>query len=167
MRPNPEGWEPADRQRLIEWWLANYPGPGGTVTYWYALEDPWTQALSALKLTEPNASVALGGDLAADLMASWRRPERALLYADSSLGLQTRGFVTVADPDGASLILRVPEDPSVFPATPEYRSLHGERVAIADRLQVLWDLFQEAGPDDMEGIEQVLRAILSEPSEEP
>lgn len=72
-------WRVADRDRAFDAWLRGYPGPGGTVTHWTSLDDMWTTTLALLDIL-PAGTVA-SGDAGADLLAPWRRPEHAVLYA--------------------------------------------------------------------------------------
>src|SRR5207245_1486181 len=74
-----DGWQVADWEDVLQRWLAQYPGPGGITTYWMGLDDPWSQALAALSALP--AGSAVSGDLGADLLAPWRQPHRATLYA--------------------------------------------------------------------------------------
>jgi len=50
--PKARGVWHADRVSLVDAFLADYRGPGGTVTYWYTLDEPMAaaQALAAAAL---------------------------------------------------------------------------------------------------------------------
>src|SRR5680860_147178 len=142
----------ADWDGLLDWWLQHYPGPGGTDSYWYSLDDLRTQARKAvaeLERTSPTAEPVLSGDLAADYVAPWRRPASVTLYVRNSTPLDHAGFVSVASPEGATLIVRAPKDPGVWmPA--QWVLEEQTRLLLADPLQVLHDLMHAAGPDAAE-----------------
>ena len=107
------GWTAADPVGLSQW-LAEQPPPGRTATTWLGLDDPAPAATSVAHwLTARNVTYALSGDVAADLIAPWARPTRALLYADQALDLTPLG-ITPAPPDAATLELVVPDDPYVL-----------------------------------------------------
>lgn len=107
------GWTATDPAGLTQW-LAEQPPPGRTATTWLGLDDPAPAATSVAHwLTAQNVSYALSGDVAADLLAPWARPTRALVYVDQALDLTPLGL-TPAPPDGATLELVVPDDPYVL-----------------------------------------------------
>ena len=93
---------------------AEQPPPGRTATTWLGLDDPAPTATSVAKwLTTQTVSYALSGDVAADLLAPWARPNRALVYVDRALDLTPLGL-TPASPDAATLELVVPDDAYVL-----------------------------------------------------
>lgn len=140
------GWAPADWDRLCDWWLAHYRGPGGVTTYWYSLDAVPAQAANAVQVQPSTARVAVSGDAAADLVAPWRRPVQAVVYTERATDLSRSGW-TPTDAAGATLLLVNPKDPGVWPVQP----LAGEDVIaelpLADPVQVLWDLTHAPGPD--------------------
>ncbi|HEY5247566.1 MAG TPA: hypothetical protein VIJ15_03815 [Dermatophilaceae bacterium] len=107
------GWTATDTAGLAQW-LAEQPPPGRTTTTWLGLDDPSPTATSVAQwLTARNVSYALSGDVAADLLAPWARPTRALVYVDQALDLTSLGL-TPAPLDAATLELVVPDDPYVL-----------------------------------------------------
>jgi hypothetical protein len=107
------GWTATDTAGLTKW-LLEQPPPGRTATTWLGLDDPAPTATRvATWLTAQNVSYALSGDVAADLLAPWARPTRALVYVDQALDLTPLGL-TPAPPDAATLELVVPDDPYVL-----------------------------------------------------
>ena len=107
------GWTATDTAGLTQW-LAEQPPPGRTATTWFGLDDPAPTATSVARwLTAQNVEYALSGDVAADLLAPWARPTRALVYVDQALDLTPLGL-TPAPPDAATLELVVPDDPYVL-----------------------------------------------------
>jgi DNA-binding Lrp family transcriptional regulator len=146
VRRTTAGWEPSDWARLCDWWLATYRGPGGVATHWYSLDDAPTQAVKAVESLSEHGRVGVSGDVAADLIAPWRRPVQAVVYAEQATDLSRNGW-TATDSDTATLIVVNPKDPGVWPVEP----LAGEHVntvvPLVDPLQVLWDLTLAPGPD--------------------
>lgn len=138
------GWQPTSWDGLLDWMLAHYPGPGGTVSYWYSLDDPVIQARKAMDLAQ-DAGVrgALSGDVAADVLAPWRRPATAVVYAEQGLPLDLAGFVPVASVDDASLTLHVPSDQGVW--LPVDWIEHG--LPLVEPTEILYDLTLRPGPD--------------------
>jgi len=107
------GWTSTDMAGLTQW-LAEQPPPGRTATTWLGLDDPAPTATTVAHwLTAQNVSYALSGDVAADLLAPWARPTRALVYVDQALDLTPLGL-TPAPPDAATLELVVPDDPYIL-----------------------------------------------------
>jgi hypothetical protein len=107
------GWTATDTAGLAQW-LAEQPPPGRTATTWLGLDDPAPTATSVARwLTARNVQYALSGDVAADLLAPWARPSRALVYVDQALDLTPLGL-TPAPPGAATLELVIPDDPYVL-----------------------------------------------------
>lgn len=150
-------WVPNDWDELASWWSANYPGPGGFTTFWFGLSDVVQQARSVVDaLARTGVRTAVSGDVAADVLAPWRRPGRAVLYADvlgGSRGLDLAlADLTPAGADEATLELIVPED----------RSVWGRATAgfiLADGMQVLWDVARAPGSDTDQAV-SALRRVL-------
>lgn len=135
-----------DWDGLLAVWLASYPGPGGIASYWFGLDPPTQQAelvLAQVSSTDLNRPPVLSGDVAADFMAPWRRPRRAIVYATAGSDLGPIGLTpsTYAD---ATVELIVPADPGVWPAP---GATERTLAPLADWLQVLWDVQRTGGPD--------------------
>lgn len=146
-------WRVADRDRAFDAWLRGYPGPGGTVTHWTSLDDMWTTTLALLDIL-PAGTVA-SGDAGADLLAPWRRPEHAVLYAPHLPDLSRSGLVQVASTDRPTVSVCVPADRTVWPVAPTARAFRNRPVLIADPLQVLWDLARETGVDADQAVDRL------------
>ncbi|RHW24042.1 hypothetical protein D0Z08_26185 [Nocardioides immobilis] len=152
----PHGWEMTNRAGAVSWWLANYPGPGGIETHWFGVEsigDQAYRAYAALDRSE-HARPVMSGDVAADLVAPWRTPRRATLYARRGEDLSEVGL-TPSDASAATLTLVLPQDAGVWPISKapvltEMRG-HGD-VARANAFQVLYDLSRSPGPDADEAL---------------
>ncbi len=149
----PQGWAPADWDRLTDWWLAAYPGPGGVASYWTSVAPPAVQAaetLSCLNATDPDNGV-LSGDVAADVLAPWRRPSSSVVYVRT--GMRVPGLVPVSTPDEATLTVCAPADPGL--RLPRPWQAGGQR--LADPLQVLYDL--TAGSDRADAATRLRHAL--------
>lgn len=154
------GWRAADWGTLFQWWITTYPGPEGVASYWYSLDDPTTQtrnALSALASTPGNRAV-VSGDVAADQIAPWRRPERATLYARAGVSLTAAGFIPVGSPAESTLTLCAPIDPGVW--LPQPWVSHG--FPLADPLQIAYDIVSSSAPDAAEAVSQLQAALRTQ-----
>lgn len=143
-------WQPATWDSLADWWLATYPGPEGLSTYWYGFDTPVAQGRTVVSaLLGADVRAAVSGDVAADVLAPWRRPVRAVVYADvttptPAIDLTGQGL-TPSGPEEATLELVVPADPGVW-VTSVLRRQGGD-VPVIDGMQVLWDVARAPGSD--------------------
>lgn len=145
-----EGWVVTDKPAAIDWWVQHYPGPGGMVSHWFGLDSIAAQAFRAHEvLKAADARPAISGDVAADLVAPWREPRHALLYAKRGLDLAEAGLTPSGNRE-ATLSLALPADPGIRPIGDIRWTIdlsgHGT-VARAGALQVLYDLTYAGGPD--------------------
>jgi hypothetical protein len=149
------GWVARDFDRLLRLWLDRYPGPGGISTYWYGLESPHDQAEAAVRVlsrrrrSRAEALAVVSGDVAADLIAPWRSPLRAVVYARSGADLSAAGLAP-AGHEEATLELVVPRDLGVWPMRPR-----ADVLPLADEIQILWDLRRSPGPDSVEAADML------------
>lgn len=167
------GWQACDFDQLLHWWLAAYPGPDGINTFWYGLDQPREQARAVIRQlqderAEPparradEARAVVSGDVAADFMAPWRTPTRAVVYARTGADLTGMGL-TPAGEEEATLELVVPRDPGVWPLTPTAQSASdgsGQAgMPLADPLQILWDVRRSPGSDTEEAAARLWRVL--------
>lgn len=147
------GWTVTDRGAAIDWWVSHYPGPGGIRSSWFGLDPPLQQAFQVYSLlAQEGVTPVVSGDVAADLVAPWRVPQHAVLYAERGSDLARVGLTPVA-PGDATLTLVLPADQSVWPlgVAPHLLHLNGVGdVARASALQVLFDLTHSPGSDAAE-----------------
>ncbi|MER7457489.1 winged helix-turn-helix transcriptional regulator [Micromonospora sp. NPDC126480] len=149
------GWTVRDIDAAIRWWLATYPGPGGISTYWYGLAPAVEQARTVVAAAPP--SVVVSGDVAADVIAPWRAPTRAVLYARTGVDLAAAGFVPAGEEE-ATLEFTVPRDPGLWrPAGMEVTATTG--LPLADPLQVIWDVRRSPGSDSEEAAQRVWEVL--------
>lgn len=150
------GWMVSDLDGLVQWWIESYPGPGGISTFWFGLDTPAAQARAVVDLLDPTDSrvdtaptsqlaVVVSGDVAADILAPWRTPTRAVIYARTGLDLAGARLAPAGEAE-ATLELVVPRDPGVWPPVRTAEARRGG-LSLADPLQVLWDLLRAPGPD--------------------
>lgn len=132
-----QGARVTDRHMLTQWWLANYPGPGGVDTYWYSL-DPVMQQTTHVARMSPGCVISGAG--AADMLAPWQRPDQLRVYVNEPTLMTEAGFVPVSCPDEATMIVTAPVDPGVWPPHPAVRKLDSLDVAFADPLQIVFDV---------------------------
>lgn len=146
VRHTRNGWEPTDWDALCDWWLDNYPGPGGVTTWWSSLEPPRAQALATVRTVGHATTPVVSGDVGADLIAPWRQPALAIVYAHRGVDLAA-SLAPLPSAEGATLALVVPEDRSLWPPQPITRTSDGTQLAVADGLQILYDLHRSPGTD--------------------
>ncbi len=150
------GWQVTDRAGAVSWWLAHYRGPGGIETHWFGVDPINEQAYRAyVALDRERASPVVSGDVAADLVAPWRTPRRATLYAQRGADFSAIGL-TPSDASASRLTVVLPDDPGAWPIskTPVLIEMRGHGdVARANAFQVLYDLSRSPGPDAGEALE--------------
>lgn len=162
-------WEATDLSVLLNEWLAAYPGPRGISTYWYGLDSLEEQTRNAVSLLEARADQqgtgkppVVSGDAAADLIAPWRRPVRATIYAAHGADLTPLGL-TPATPDEATIELAVPKDQLVWPSAAARRLLRHLKPSplfeLADPFQIIYDLRRAPGVDADQAAHQVELAV--------
>lgn len=101
-------WRSTDRSALWDMFMAEYAGPGGITIYWYGL-DAISDQSKAVAVAGASADVQVlgSGDSAADELAPWRVPVRAVVYAKSGFALGKVGFVQTTG-ERATLQFTVP-----------------------------------------------------------
>jgi hypothetical protein len=161
-------WGSANWEGLVDWWLREYPGPGGTTSYWYSLDDLPTQTAAAVTILERahgDARPVISGDAAADLLAPWRRPTRAVLYTQAAASLSPAGFVPVDRIEDATLVVTAAADPGVWLPRQWRVPVGDQHLPVADPLQVLFDVSHSEAPDAGEAADHLkaqLRGPLAE-----
>jgi hypothetical protein len=151
-------WHP-DREALLERFLREYPGPGGSTSYLYTLDSPLDCAIRLAK-QRPMPSMMISGDIGVDLLVSWRRPTHLIVYTEAPIDLVKSIEVTVAHGLGdANVIHRVPEDRSVFAIKDEV-DVMGVPVPLADPVQLIWESSDLGGDDRIEAAERLRTWLL-------
>ncbi|MEV6769838.1 hypothetical protein AB0N05_14540 [Nocardia sp. NPDC051030] len=151
------GWVATEGE--LDRWVRDYPGAGGTVSYWYGLDDPATQAATALQLLDELGLVAVvSGDLAADQYAPWQLPSTVRMYLSEIVDFTVVGF-SPAEPDDATMTVVVPEDPTVARVA-DALGVHYNNHQLADAAITLWDLLNTStAPTAGEAADRLRTAI--------
>lgn len=158
----PQGrWLP-DREALLDRFLSDYRGPGESERYLYSLDSPNEVAARAAKETKAQ-SLAVSADVGPDLLLAWRRPNVVILYARQLLDLGQMGLVDAQGRHDANVIVRHPDDVSVFSTHPLVAEVGGVEVPLADPTQQVWDLQDLGGADRLEAAGRLREWLLSRP----
>jgi len=158
----PQGrWLP-DREALLDRFLSEYRGAGGSERYLYSLDSPNEVAARAAKETEAK-SLAVSADVGPDLVLAWRRPSVVILYARQLLDLDQLALVDARGRHDANVIVRYPDDVSVFPTRPIVADVGGIEVPLADPTQQVWDLHDLGGADRLEAAGRLREWLLNRP----
>ncbi|MBK5224226.1 MAG: hypothetical protein JJE52_15410 [Acidimicrobiia bacterium] len=158
----PQGrWLP-DREALLDRFLSEYRGPGGSERNLYSLDPPNEVAARAAQQTEER-SLAVSADVGPDLVLAWRRPSVVILYVRQLLDLDRLGLVDAQGRHDANVIVRNPDDVSVFPTHPLVADVDGVDVPLADPTQQVWDLHDLGGADRLEAAGRLREWLLNRP----
>ncbi|MGP8206695.1 MAG: hypothetical protein ACLQVK_11720 [Acidimicrobiales bacterium] len=150
-------WRP-DKEGLLDRYLAEYPGPGGSVSYLYSLDEPLELACRA---SGTATGVVISGDVGADLLVPWRRPDHLVAYSGSGAFLDKRlGATPAHGRHDSNITWRVPEDTSIFYLAGPV-SIEGAEVMVADPVHLIWELGALGGDDRLEAAEKLRTWLLS------
>jgi hypothetical protein len=155
-------WEPR-REALLDRFLAEYPGPGGSEHYCYALDSPVEIAVRAGQASTPGRPIAVSADVGPDLIVPWRRPNLVILYARHAIDPSGLGLTEARGSHDANVIIRTPEDRSVFPVPVLVGQVQGNEIPLADPLQQIWDLQSLGGADRLEAAGRLREWLLERP----
>jgi DNA-binding transcriptional ArsR family regulator len=155
-------WRPR-REALLDRFLAEYPGPGGSESYLYGLDSPADISIRVSDAIAPQNLIAISADVGPDLIVPWRRPSIVILYAKRLLDPTSLGLVEAHGKHDANVIVRMPEDTSVFTPPMLTAELGGREIVLADPAQQIWDLQDLGGADRMESAERLREWLLARP----
>jgi DNA-binding transcriptional ArsR family regulator len=159
---SPEGrWSP-NREALLDRYLSEYRGPGGSERYLYSLDPPNDVAVRAAQQTEERL-LAVSADVGPDLLLAWRRPSVVILYARQLLDPDQLGLVDAQGRHDANVIIRTPDDASVFPTNLLVADVDGVEIPLADPTQQIWDLQDLGGADRLEAAGRLREWLLNRP----
>lgn len=135
-----EGWMAT--RGLREWLVAHYPSQS-PVRLTYLTLDPLVPLAerAASRLREKGVPYGVSGDVAADRLAPWARPQTLHLWVRSAVDLTSEG-ATPAPSEDANVVVQVPEDPYLLRRTRRARDL-----MVLDPWRVWLDLAQR-GQDE-------------------
>lgn len=158
-------WRP-DSEKLLDRFLGEYRGPGGSEHYFYSLREPTEVAVAMTGGTDIDPRtrrypIAVSGDVAADLIASWMRPRILVVYASEELPTHALKLTSAIGRDDANVILRFPQDQSVFPHSPSTASIEDHEIPLADTTQIIWDLQHLGGSDRLEAAGELRKWLLN------
>jgi hypothetical protein len=155
-------WIP-HREALLDRFLAEYRGPGGSERYFYSLDPPTQTAVRAASAESTDGSVVVSADVGPDLLAAWRRPSVVILYAHHTIDERALGLVDAHGPNDANVIVREPADRSVFRYPPLVARVGDVDVSLADESQLIWDLQELGGADRLEAAGTLREWLLTRP----
>jgi len=155
-------WEPR-REALLDRFLAEYPGPGGSEQYYYSLDSPLDVAVHAGQVSTQSRPIVASADVGPDLILAWRRPTLVILYAKHAIDPSGLGLTQAQGRHDANVIMRTPQDRSVFPAPALAAQVQGRDVPLADPLQQIWDLQDLGGADRIEAAGRLRQWLLGHP----
>jgi hypothetical protein len=155
-------WKPR-REALLDRFLAEYPGPGGSEHYYYSLDPLADVAVRAGQASTPGRPVVVSADVGPDLIVPWRRPSLVILYVRHAIDPSGLGLTDAQGRHDANVIIRTPEDRSVFPVPALTGQVQGNEVPLADPLQQIWDLQDLGGADRIEAAGRLREWLLERP----
>lgn len=152
------GWVANDPGALWDSFLDQYPGVGGTRSYWFSL-DTATEQADRVSAESPTSLVS--GDVALDRIAPWRRPDRAIIYAGEHVDLTQLGFVPTTS-DRATLEFVMPLDTTLqHTAAAWARGENSSGPEVTDPLIACGEtLFQSANVETREAVTQVRERVM-------
>jgi hypothetical protein len=158
VEPAQRGSWRSDKEALLDRYLAEYPGPGGSVTHLYSLDEPLELARRA---SATAAKVVISADVGADLLVPWRRPDHLVAYSGPGAFLgKLLGATPAHGRHDANITWRVPEDTSIFYLARPV-AVEGVQVVVADPVQLIWELGALGGDDRLEAAEKLRQWLLS------
>lgn len=159
-------WTVDDREALLDRFLAEYRGPGGSKRHLYSLDPPLVTARRAALAAE-GREIAVSADIGPDLIAAWRRPTMLVVYCWGDLSDEALGAVPAVGRESANVILSTPRDRSVFPVpqlvSKDVVTNDGIEIPLADPTQMVWDLLDLGGADREEAAGVMREWILNRP----
>lgn len=152
-------WWP-DREPLLDRFLSEYRGPGGSESYFYSLAEPSEIAIKATQNTGPPYPILVSADVGPDLYAPWLRPRVVILYSRADHPLDDIGLVEAIGRADANVIVRHPQDLSVFSHS-TVGTLREEQIPVADVPQMIWDLEHLGETDRLEAAGELRKWLLN------
>jgi hypothetical protein len=151
-------WQPR-REDLLDRFLTEYEGPGGSEQYFYSL-DPLAEVAARLARTPGGEHLTASADVGPDLIRPWRRPSTLILYTNGSLDADVLRSVEATGKSDANVIVRMPIDQSVFPPQQIVGEFKGASIPLADLVQMIWDLQELGGADRAEAAGKLRQWML-------
>lgn len=155
-------WSPR-REALLDRFLAEYRGPGGSARYFYGLDPPGDVALRAVGVSSTARPVVVSADVGPDLLLAWRRPTVVILYTTADIDQSELGLVEAQGSHDANVVIRNPRDRSLFPIPNLVADVRAVKVPLADPAQQIWDLQDLGGADRLEAAGMLREWLLNRP----
>jgi hypothetical protein len=155
-------WSPS-REALIDRFLAEYPGPGGSEQYCYSLASPIEVAIRAGHESLLRRPIVVSADVGPDLIVPWRRPTLVILYAKRVIDPSSLGLTSAQGRHDANVLVRMPDDQSVFRTQAITGRVQDNDVPLADPVQQIWDLQDLGGADRLEAAGRLRQWLLARP----
>jgi len=152
-------WVP-DRKALLDRFLIDYKGPGGSEQYLYSLDPLLEVSRKLAHVSRTPGDVVISADVGVDLIAPWRRPSTMIVYARAPIDSAQIGLVAAQGRGDANIIIRYARDTSVFPRPQLVAEVRGVEVSLADPTQMIWDLHDLGGADRHEAAEVMCEWVL-------
>jgi hypothetical protein len=152
-------WRPR-REQLLDRFLTEYEGPGGSEQYLYSLDPPTELAVRLAQRKARRHNFAISADVGPDLIRPWRRPSTLIVYTDSSLDADVLRSVDAAGKTDANVIIKTPADQSVYPPQQIAGEFKGASIPLADPVQMIWDLQDLGGADRAEAAGKLRQWLL-------
>ena len=152
-------WWP-EREALLDRFLSEYRGPGGSESYFYSLAEPSEIAIKATTNTTPPYPILVSADVGPDLYAPWLRPRVVILYSRADHPLDDIGLVEAMGQADANVVVRHPQDLSVFSHS-TVGTLGEERIPVVDVPQMIWDLEHLGETDRLEAAGELRKWLLN------
>lgn len=151
-RTTRRSWVPK-REPLVDRFLDDYRGPGGSEASYYSLDGPTAVAERVAGLHHPEDPVLISADVGPDLIVGWQPPSVVVIYTRGDLDLDRLDLVEARGPNDANVLVRAPTDTSVFRPRDQlegrYRAA-GPAIPLVDALQQVWDLQDLGGTARLE-----------------
>ena len=105
----------------------------------------------------------VSADVGPDLIEPWRRPSLVILYVRHVPDPSSLMLTSAQGRHDANVIVRMPDDQSVFPARAFVAQVRGNEIPLADPLQQIWDLQNLGGADRLEAAGRLRQWLLTRP----
>ena len=153
-------WLPR-RDDLLDRFLTEYPGPGGSDQYFYTLDPLADLAARLARAAARQHELAISADVGPDLLQPWRGPSTLIVYTSGGLDTSDLDSVEAQGKADANVIIRMPADQSVFPVEELTGAFKGAAIPLADPVQMIWDLHDLGGADRAEAAGKLRQWLLS------
>jgi hypothetical protein len=151
-------WRPR-RGALLDRFLAEYPGPGGSEQFFYTLDSPVETAIHAARSF--GDQIAVSADVGPDTIVPWRRPSAVILYTARLVDPASLGLIEAQGAHDANVIVRMPADGSAFGFRTLVADVSDVEMRLADPVQMIWDLLELGGADRAEAAGRLREWLLS------